>query len=126
MHWCTWGSRYEGGLQKLLQAESAVADMRAELMALQPKLEEAGRQVAATMQVVNEQARAAEAQAEVVGLEETAASEAAAAAKSIKVLAHKPYAFVPPNPIGSRRQNPISSCAASPLPLSTLRPFRLL
>lgn len=85
-----WGSRYEGGLQKLLQAEGAVADMRVELMALQPKLEEAGRQVAATMQVVNEQARAAEAQAEMVGLEETAASEAAAAAKSIKVCSCTP------------------------------------
>jgi hypothetical protein len=79
------GCRYEGGLKKLLQAENAVAEMRAELIALQPKLEEAGRQVEGTMEVVNEQARAAEAQAQLVGCEETAASEAAAAAKAIKV-----------------------------------------
>jgi hypothetical protein len=80
--------RYEAGLQKLLQAEGDVAVMRDELVALQPRLVEAGAEVKATMLVVNEQARVAEAQAQVVGKEEAAAGEAAAAAKAIKVQTH--------------------------------------
>ncbi|KAL6759980.1 dynein heavy chain 6 [Haematococcus lacustris] len=76
--------RYEVGLQKLLAAEADVNDMKVELIELQPKLIETGKEVAATLVVVDKETQEAEAKKVVVQGEEAVANEKAAAAKTIK------------------------------------------
>lgn len=77
--------RYEVGLSKLFAAESDVAVMKEELVALQPQLVATGKEVAATLEVVDKETREAEAVQKVVQGEEAIANEKAAASKVIKV-----------------------------------------
>ncbi|KAG2430891.1 hypothetical protein HXX76_009864 [Chlamydomonas incerta] len=76
--------RYEVGLEKLLAAEQDVGAMKEELIALQPKLIETGKEVEETLKIVDKQTQEAEAKKVVVQGEEAVANEKAAAAKAIK------------------------------------------
>eukprot|EP00878_Enallax_costatus_P031925 GHUV01034994.1.p1 GENE.GHUV01034994.1~~GHUV01034994.1.p1 ORF type:complete len:506 (+),score=169.08 GHUV01034994.1:358-1875(+) len=76
--------RYEVGLEKLLTAEGEVNVMKQELIELQPKLIETGKEVEETLRVVDAQTKEAAAKKEVVEGEEAIAAEKAAAAKAIK------------------------------------------
>ncbi|KAF6265404.1 dynein heavy chain 6 [Scenedesmus sp. NREL 46B-D3] len=78
--------RYEVGLEKLLAAEGEVNVMKQELINLQPKLIETGKEVEETLRVVDAQTKEAAAKKEVVVGEEAIASEKAAVAKAIKAI----------------------------------------
>lgn len=77
--------RYEIGLEKLLSAETDVNAMKADLIELQPKLIETGKEVKETLIVVNSETLEAEKKRTAVQGEEAIANEKAAAAKLIKV-----------------------------------------
>ncbi|GFR44543.1 hypothetical protein Agub_g5814 [Astrephomene gubernaculifera] len=76
--------RYEVGLDKLLAAEHDIGVMKEELIALQPKLIETGKEVEETLKIVDRQTQEAEAKKVVVVGEEAVANEKAASAKAIK------------------------------------------
>ncbi|EFJ50020.1 dynein heavy chain 6 [Volvox carteri f. nagariensis] len=76
--------RYEVGLEKLLSAEHDIGVMKEELIALQPKLIETGKEVEETLKIVDRQTQEAEAKKVVVVGEEAVANEKAASAKAIK------------------------------------------
>lgn len=76
--------RYEVGLEKLLAAEADVNVMKQELIELQPKLVETGKEVEETLKVVASETKEAEAKKVVVMGEEAIANEKAASAKAIK------------------------------------------
>lgn len=76
--------RYEIGLQKLLSAETDVNAMKTDLIELQPKLIETGKEVEQTLKVVNTETAEAESKRKVVQGEEAVANDKAAAAKLIK------------------------------------------
>ncbi|MEW5317509.1 MAG: hypothetical protein WDW38_008798 [Sanguina aurantia] len=76
--------RYEVGLEKLLAAEKEVNTMKVELIQLQPKLIETGKEVVETLKVVDAETREAEAKKVVVLGEEAVANEKAASSKAIK------------------------------------------
>lgn len=76
--------RYEIGLQKLLSAETDVNAMKTDLIELQPKLIETGKEVEKTLEVVNTETAEAETKRKIVQGEEAVANEKAAAAKLIK------------------------------------------
>ncbi|KIZ07415.1 Dynein heavy chain 17, axonemal [Monoraphidium neglectum] len=76
--------RYEVGLEKLATTEESVAGMQAELTALQPQLEESGRETAAAMAEIAERSAEADKVKEVVQREEAAAAGEAAKVKAIK------------------------------------------
>lgn len=74
------------GLEKLLAAEKDVNEMKQELIELQPKLIETGKEVEETLVIVNQETREAEAKREIVKDEESIANEKASSAKKIKVF----------------------------------------
>jgi len=76
--------RYEVGLEKLLSAEGQVEGMKAELIALQPKLVVAQKETADAMVVIEKKQGEAAVKKEVVTKDEAVANEQATAAKSIK------------------------------------------
>ena len=76
--------RYTVGLEKLVATEQSVAEMKEELIALQPKLVEAGEKTAAAMVVIAAETEEADKVKELVAKDEATASEEAARVKAIK------------------------------------------
>ncbi|NXN97801.1 DYH7 protein, partial [Rhinopomastus cyanomelas] len=76
--------RYEVGLERLNSAASQVALMQTELEALQPKLQEAGKQVDEMMVVIQQESLEVAKTEEVVKADEAVANEQAMAAQAIK------------------------------------------
>eukprot|EP00798_Chlamydomonas_sp_ICE-L_P008519 gene8518-4817_t len=76
--------RYQVGLEKLLAAEQDVNVMKKELIELQPKLVETGKEVEETLIVVAKETIEAEAQKVIVQADEASANTKAASAKAIK------------------------------------------
>lgn len=74
--------RYEVGLEKLNSATSQVALMHSEVGALQPQLQEAGKQVYKRVIIQKEYLEAAETE-KVVETDEAAANEQAVAAETL-------------------------------------------
>ena len=77
-------NRYDVGLEKLVATEQSVAEMKEELIALQPKLVEAGEKTAAAMVVIAAETEEADKVKELVAKDEATASEEAARVKAIK------------------------------------------
>lgn len=76
--------RYEVGLEKLATTEESVAGMQVELVALQPQLEESGRETAAAMEEIARRTVEADKVKVVVQREEAVAAGEAAKVKAIK------------------------------------------
>ncbi|NXJ14869.1 DYH7 protein, partial [Odontophorus gujanensis] len=76
--------RYEVGLEKLNSATSQVASMQSELEALQPQLQEAGKQVDEMMVVIQKESLEVAKTEKIVKADEAAANEQAMAARAIK------------------------------------------
>lgn len=72
-------------MEKLLSAETDVNAMKKDLIELQPKLVETGKEVEETLVIVNKETKEAEEKRKVVQGEEAIANEKATAAKAIKV-----------------------------------------
>ena len=77
-------TRYERGLDKVINAERDVNIMKEELIALQPKLVQTSKEVAEALVVVDKETAAAQVTKDAVLKDEAAASEKAAAANAIK------------------------------------------
>lgn len=76
--------RYTTGLQKLDSAAAQVGDMQQKLFDLQPKLKQLSDETEQIMVTIERDTAQAEKKKEVVGADEAAANEAAAAAQAIK------------------------------------------
>lgn len=76
--------RYTTGLQKLENAAKQVSDMQQKLFDLQPKLKQLSDETEQIMVTIERDTAEAEKKKEVVGADEAAANEAAAAAQAIK------------------------------------------
>lgn len=77
-------SRYTTGLEKLDSAAGQVGDMQQKLFDLQPKLKQLSDETEKIMVEIERDTAEAEKKKEVVGADEAAANEAAAAAQAIK------------------------------------------
>ena len=77
-------TRYERGLDKVINAERDVNIMKEELISLQPKLVQTSKEVAEALVVVDKETAAAQVTKDAVLKDEAAASEKAAAANAIK------------------------------------------
>lgn len=80
----TLKSKYDVGLQKLMQTEGSVEGMKVELIALQPKLVSKNKEVGEMMIVVNKEQEDAEKIKLVVAGDEAVANESAKVANGIK------------------------------------------
>lgn len=76
--------RYTTGLEKLENAAAQVGDMQKKLFDLQPKLKQLSDETEQIMITIERDTAQAEKKKEVVGADESAANEAAAAAQAIK------------------------------------------
>lgn len=76
--------RYTTGLQKLENAARQVGDMQQKLFDLQPRLKQLSDETEQIMVAIERDTAEAEKKKEVVGADEAAANEAAAAAQAIK------------------------------------------
>lgn len=76
--------RYTTGLEKLENAAKQVGDMQQKLFDLQPKLKQLSDETEQIMVTIERDTAEAEKKKEVVGADEAAANEAAAAAQAIK------------------------------------------
>lgn len=76
--------RYTTGLEKLENAARQVGDMQQKLFDLQPKLKQLSDETEQIMVTIERETAEAEKKKEVVGADEAAANEAAAAAQAIK------------------------------------------
>ena len=77
-------NRYTTGLEKLDSASGQVVEMQQNLFDLQPKLKQLSDETEAIMVTIERDTAEAEKKKEVVGADEAAANEAAAAAQAIK------------------------------------------